>query len=165
MYTALNQYHVVMEVAPAFWQNPLFLRQVYVQSPSGREVPLSAFSKFAPTTAPLAVNHQSLSPSVTISFNLMPGVALGDAANAITERASKIGLPATIRTGFAGTAQAYQDSLGSEPLLIAAALISVYLVLGILYESYVHPVTILSTLPSAGVGALLALMITHTSLR
>jgi multidrug efflux pump len=164
MYTPLNQYHVVMEVAPEFWQNPLFLRQVYVQSPSGQEVPLSAFSKTASITAPLAVNHQGLSPSVTISFNLRPGIALGDAADAITERASKIGLPSTIRTGFAGTAQAYQDSLGSEPLLIAAALISVYLVLGILYESYVHPVTILSTLPSAGVGALLALMLTHTEL-
>jgi multidrug efflux pump len=164
MYTPLNQYHVVMEVAPEFWQNPLLLRQTYVRSPSGQEVPLSAFAKYSPITAPLSVNHQSLTPSVTISFNLMPGVALGDAADAITERASKIGLPSTIRTGFAGTAQAYQDSLGSEPLLIAAALISVYLVLGILYESYVHPVTIISTLPSAGVGALLALMLTHTDL-
>ena len=130
MYTPLNQYHVVMEVAPEFWQNPLFLRQIYVHSPSGQEVPLSAFSQYAPITAPLSVNHQGLSPSVTISFNLQPGVALGDAADAITERAAKIGLPSTIRTGFAGTAQAYQDSLGSEPLLIAAALISVYLVLG-----------------------------------
>jgi multidrug efflux pump len=164
MYTPLNQYHVVMEVAPAFWQNPLWLRHTYVHSPSGGEVPLDAFTSYAPVTAPLSVNHQSLSPSVTISFNLQPGVALGDAADAITETAAKIGLPSTIRTGFAGTAQAYQDSLGSEPLLIAAALISVYLVLGILYESYVHPVTILSTLPSAGVGALLALMVTHTDL-
>jgi multidrug efflux pump len=164
MYTGLNQYHVIMEVAPEFWQNPLFLRQFYVGSPSGGQVPLSAITQYAPITAPLAVNHQSLSPSVTISFNLMPGIALGDAADAITERAAKIGLPATIRTGFAGTAQAYQDSLSSEPLLIAAALISVYLVLGILYESYIHPVTILSTLPSAGVGALLALMLTHTEL-
>jgi len=164
MYTPLNQYHVVMEVAPEFWQNPLFLRQVYVHSPAGQEVPLSAFTKYEPITAPLAVNHQSLSPSVTISFNLQPGVALGDAADDIEDRAAKIGLPSTIRTGFAGTAQAYQDSLGSEPLLIAAALISVYLVLGILYESYVHPVTILSTLPSAGVGALLALMLTKTDL-
>ncbi len=164
MYTPLNQYHVVMEVAPEFWQNPLFLRQVYVHSPSGQAVPLSAFTKYAPITAPLAVNHQSLSPSATISFNLQPGVALGDAADAITARASKIGLPSTVRTGFAGTAQAYQDTLGSQPLLIAAALISVYLVLGILYESYVHPVTILSTLPSAGVGALLALMLTRTDL-
>jgi multidrug efflux pump len=164
MYTTLNQYHVIMEVAPEFWQNPLFLRQVYVHSPSGQAVPLSAIAKYDPITAPLAVNHQGLSPSVTISFNLQPGVALGDAADAITERASKIGLPSTIRTGFAGTAQAYQDTLGSQPLLIAAALISVYLVLGILYESYVHPVTILSTLPSAGVGALLALMLTRTDL-
>jgi len=164
MYTPLNQYHVIMEVAPEFWQNPLILRQTYVRSPRGQEVPLSAITKYESITAPLSVNHQSLSPSVTISFNLMPGIALGDAADAITESAAKIGLPATIRTGFAGTAQAYQDSLGSEPLLIAAALISVYLVLGILYESYVHPVTIISTLPSAGVGALLALMLTHTDL-
>ncbi len=164
MYTPLNQYHVVMEVAPEFWQNPLFLRQVYVQSPSGPEVPLSAFTESSSITAPLAVNHQGLSPSVTLSFNLKPGIALGEAADAITESAAKIGLPSTIRTGFAGTAQAYQDSLGSEPLLILAALVSVYLVLGILYESYVHPVTILSTLPSAGVGALLALMVTGTEL-
>ena len=164
MYTPLNQYHVVMEVAPEFWQDPLFLRQVYVHSPNGQAVPLSAFTKYAPITAPLAVNHQGLTPSVTISFNLQPGVALGDAADAITERAGKIGLPSTVRTGFAGTAQAYQDTLSSQPLLIAAALISVYLVLGILYESYVHPVTILSTLPSAGVGALLALMLTRTDL-
>jgi multidrug efflux pump len=164
MYTSLNQYHVVMEVAPEFWQDPLFLRQVYVHSPSGQAVPLSAFTKYTPITAPLAVNHQGLTPSVTISFNLQPGVALGDAADAITERGSKIGLPSAIRTGFAGTAQAYQDTLSSQPLLIAAALISVYLVLGILYESYVHPVTILSTLPSAGVGALLALMLTKTDL-
>ncbi|MGO8791929.1 MAG: multidrug efflux RND transporter permease subunit [Terriglobia bacterium] len=164
MYTPLNQYHVVMEVAPEFWQNPLTLRQIYVQSPSGPEVPLGAFTESSSITAPLAVNHQGLSPSVTISFNLRPGIALGDAADAITDKARDIGLPSTIRTGFAGTAQAYQDSLGSEPLLIATALVSVYLVLGILYESYVHPVTILSTLPSAGVGALLALMLTHTEL-
>jgi multidrug efflux pump len=164
MYTPLNQYHVVMEVAPEFWQNPLFLRQVYVESPGGTEVPLSAITKASSVTAPLAVNHQGLTPSVTISFNLRPGIALGDAADAIISSAAKIGLPATIRTGFAGNAQAYQDSLGGELLLILAALISVYLVLGILYESYVHPVTILSTLPSAGVGALLALLVTHTEL-
>ena len=125
---------------------------------------MSAFTHYEPTTAPLAVNHQGLSPAVTISFNLRPGVALGDAANAIMAKAGQIGLPSTIRTGFAGTAQAYEQSLGSEPLLIAAALVSVYLVLGMLYESYVHPVTILSTLPSAGVGALLALLVTHTEL-
>ena len=153
-----------MEVAPEYWQNPLFLRQIYVTSPAGNQVPLSAIASDASITAPLAVNHQGLFPSVTISFNLRPGVALGDAVDAINASAAKIGLPATIHTGFAGTAQAYQDSLGSEPLLIAAALVSVYLVLGILYESYVHPVTILSTLPSAGVGALLALLLTHTEL-
>ncbi len=164
MYTALNQYHVIMVVGRQFWQNPLFLRQLYAFAPNGRDVPLSAFSQFNPITAPLSVNHQSLSPSVTISFNLQPGVALGDAANAILQKATQLGMPSTIHTGFSGTAQAYQDSLSSEPLLIAAALISVYLVLGILYESYVHPVTILSTLPSAGVGALLALLLTRTEL-
>ena len=115
-------------------------------------------------SAPLQVSHQGLFPAVTISFNLRPGVALGDAVDAINSSAAKIGLPGTIHTGFAGTAQAYQDSLGSEPLLIAAALVTVYLVLGILYESYIHPITILSTLPSAGVGALLALMLAKTDL-
>jgi multidrug efflux pump len=164
MYTSLNQYHVVMEAAPEYWQNPLFLRQIYVRSPAGNQVPLSAIAHYAPITAPLAVNHQSLFPAVTISFNLRSGVALGDAVDAINASATRIGLPATIHTGFAGTAQAYQQSLGSEPLLIAAALVTVYLVLGILYESYIHPITILSTLPSAGVGALLALMITRTDL-
>jgi multidrug efflux pump len=164
MYRALNQYHVVMEAAPEFWQNPLSLRDIYVRSPRGQEVPLSAFSTFAPTTAPLAVTHQGLFPAVTMSFNLQPGVALGDAVDEIDVAATKIGLPPTIHTGFAGTAQAYQQSLGSEPLLIAAALVTVYIVLGILYESYIHPITILSTLPSAGVGALLALLLTHTDL-
>jgi multidrug efflux pump len=164
MYTPLNQYHVVMAVQKQFWQNPLFLRDLYAFAPNGQDVPLSAISQYNPIIAPLAINHQGLSPSVTISFNLQPGVALGDAATDILQRASQIGLPATIHTGFSGNAQAYQDSLSSEPLLIAAALISVYLVLGILYESYVHPVTILSTLPSAGVGALLALLLTRTEL-
>ncbi len=164
IYTALNQYYVVMLVGREFWQNPLFLRQVYAYAPNGQEVPLSAFSHFDSITAPLAVNHQGLSPSVMVSFNLQPGVPLGDAADAILAKAAKIGLPSTIHTGFAGNAQAYVDSLSSEPLLIAAALASVYLVLGILYESYVHPVTILSTLPSAGVGALLALLLTRTEL-
>jgi len=135
-----------------------------VRSPRGQQVPLSAFTRYAPITAPLAVSHQGLFPAVTISFNLQPGVALGDAVDGINAAASKVGLPATIHTGFAGTAQAYQDSLGSQPLLIAAALLTVYLVLGILYESYVHPVTVLSTLPSAGVGALLALLLTRTDL-
>jgi multidrug efflux pump len=164
MYTSLNQYHVVMEAAPQFWQDPQFLREVYVSAPDGRQVPLSALAANEPETAPLTVAHQGLFPAVTISFNLAPNASLGDAVNEINKAALTIGLPKTIHTLFAGTAQAYQDSLGSEPLLIAAALITVYLVLGILYESLVHPVTILSTIPSAGVGALLALYFTHTDL-
>jgi multidrug efflux pump subunit AcrB len=125
---------------------------------------LNAIAHFGPAVAPLSVNHQGLFPAVTISFNLQPGVALGDAVEVIENAARSIGLPPTIQTMFTGTAQAYQDSLGSEPYLIVAALAAVYLMLGILYESYIHPVTILSTLPSAGVGALLALMLTHTDL-
>ena len=164
MYTPLNQYHVVMEAAPQFWQDPQTLREIYVMSPGGREVPLSTITRYMPATTPLAVNHQGLSPAVTISFNLTPGVALGDAVIAIEEAAAKVGLPSTIHSAFAGTAQAYQDSLSNEPLLIAAALGAVYIVLGILYESYIHPITILSTLPSAGVGALLALLLCRMEL-
>jgi multidrug efflux pump len=164
VYSPLNQYHVIMEAAPEFLQDPRILNQVYVRAPGGREVPLSAFARFGPATAPLAVNHQGLGPAVTVSFNLQPGVALGDAVQAILAAAARIGLPRTIRTGFAGTAQAYEQSLGNQPILIFTALAAVYIVLGILYESLVHPITIISTLPSAGVGALLALMITHTDL-
>jgi multidrug efflux pump len=164
MYTSLNQYHVVMEAAPEFLQSPAFLSQVYVRSPSGQQVPLSAFSRYVPTTAPLAVNHQGLFPAITISFNLAPGIALGEAVDAIDEAANKVGVPPTIHTTFAGTAQAYQDSLANEPVLIAAALATVYIVLGILYESLIHPITILSTLPSAGVGALLALKLCRMDL-
>ncbi|MDQ1470188.1 MAG: multidrug efflux pump [Bryobacterales bacterium] len=164
MYTPLNQYRVVMEAAPEFWQDPGFLSQVWVRSPSGREVPLSAFSQMAPATAPLTVNHQGLFPAITISFNLQPSASLGDAVTAIEEAAAGMGMPATIQTTFSGTAQAYQESLRGEPVLLAAALITIYLVLGILYESYVHPITILTTIPSAGLGALLALRITHTDL-
>ena len=164
MYTSLNQYHVVMEVAPEFWQNPLSLRQLYVDSPAGQQVPLSAFATFASTTAPLTVTHQGLFPAVTISFNLKPGVALGDAVNATRAAAAKVGLPATIQTQFAGTAQAYQDSLANEPILISAALLTVYLILAMLYESCIHPITIISSLPAASVGALLALLVTHTDL-
>jgi multidrug efflux pump len=164
MYTSLNQYHVVMEASPEYWQNPLFLSQIYVNSPGGQQVPLSAFAKFASTTAPLTVTHQGLFPAVTISFNLKPGVALGDAVNASTKAAAKVGLPATIQTEFAGTAQAYQASLATEPILIAAALVAVYLILAMLYESYIHPITIISSLPAASVGALLALFLTHTDL-
>jgi multidrug efflux pump len=164
MYASLNQYHVVMEAAPEFWQDPLFLKRIYVDSPGGQQVPLSAFAKFASTTAPLTVTHQGLFPAVTISFNLKPGVALGDAVNASTTAAAKVGLPATIQTEFAGTAQAYQASLATEPILIAAALVAVYLILAMLYESYVHPITIISSLPAASVGALLALLFTHNDL-
>jgi multidrug efflux pump len=164
MYSTLNQYHVVMEAAPEFWQNPLFLRQVWVNSPSGEQVPLSALAKIGAVTAPLTVTHQGLFPSITISFNLNPGVALGDAVNAANGAAAKIGLPPTIHTQFAGTAQAYEASLASEPILVTAALVTVYIILAILYESYIHPITIISSLPAASVGALLALQITHTEL-
>src|ERR1022692_2929227 len=164
MYTSLNQYHVVMEASPEFWQNPLFLSQIYVDSPAGHQVPLSAFAKFASTTAPLTVTHQGLFPSVTISFNLKPGAALGDAVNAIAAVAAKVGLPPTIQTQFAGTAQAYEASLATEPILITAALVAVYIILAMLYESYFHPITIISSLPAASVGALLALLLTHTDL-
>jgi multidrug efflux pump len=164
MFTPLNQYHVVLEVSPAFWQNPDGLKFIYVRGAKGAQAPLSAFTHYEPRTTPLQVNHQGQFPAVTISFNLPPGVALGDAVNAIQAAERDIGLPQGIRGSFAGTAQAYQDSLASEPILIAAALITVYIVLGVLYESYIHPITILSTLPSAGVGALLALMLFHTDL-
>ena len=164
MYTQLNQYHVVMEVDPQFWQSPDGLQYIFVRANNGSQVPLSVFTHYEATTAPLAINHQGPFPSVTISFNLPPGVALGDAVTAIGAAEREIGLPSAIRGSFQGTAQAYQDSLASEPLLIAAALLTVYIVLGVLYESYIHPLTILSTLPSAGVGALLALMLCHTEL-
>jgi multidrug efflux pump len=164
MYTRLNQYHVVMEAAPQYWQDPGILRRLFVRSPAGQQVPLSAFARFAPEVAALSVTHEGLFPAITMSFNLQPGVALGEAVTAIDAAAANVGLPAGIQTFFSGTAQAYQESLGNEPYLIAAALATVYLVLGILYESYIHPITILSTLPSAGVGALLALLLTHSDL-
>ncbi len=164
MYSAMNQYHVVMELAPQFWQSPESLGLIYVRSPQGRQVPLNALADFTKETAPLAVNHHGLFPAVTMSFNLASGVALGDAVDEIAAAASRLGMPATLHPTFAGAALAYQDSLSSEPALIAAALIAVYIVLGILYESFVHPLTILSTLPSAGVGALLALLLFHADL-
>jgi hydrophobe/amphiphile efflux-1 (HAE1) family protein len=163
-YSSLNQYFVVMEVDPSFWQNPDGLKEVYVPSSTGGPVPLAAFTKFRPATAALSVTHSGVFPSVTLSFNLAPGVALGDAVAAIEAAKTRIGMPTTINTNFSGTAQAFQSSLANEPMLIAAALAAVYIVLGMLYESLIHPITILSTLPSAGVGAILALMITHTDL-
>ncbi|HXN85880.1 MAG TPA: multidrug efflux RND transporter permease subunit [Candidatus Binataceae bacterium] len=164
MYTPLNQYHVVMEVAPEFWQNPDGLKQIYINSTSGGQVPLSAITHYEPSTTPLTVNHQGQFPAVTISFNLQPGFALGDAVNIINAAQRDIHLPAGIRGTFQGTAQAFQSSLANEPVLILAALLTVYIVLGILYESYIHPITILSTLPSAGVGALLFLLLFHYDL-
>jgi multidrug efflux pump len=157
MYKQLNQYRVVMEVEPRFWQDPEGLQYIYVRSKNGGLVPLSAFTHYAPATTSLAVNHQGQFPSITISFNLMPNVALGDAVTQIGQATQEIGLPETIRGSFQGVAQAFQDSLATQPVLILAAVIAVYLVLGILYESIIHPLTILSTIPSAGLGALLAL--------
>jgi multidrug efflux pump subunit AcrB len=164
MYRPLNQYHVVMEVAPQFQQTPEALQNIYVRSSSGTPVPLSAFTRFAPSNTPLAVNHQSQFPSVTISFNLAPGVSLGEATQAIENAERSIGFPATIQASFQGSAAAFQDSLASEKWLILAALATVYIVLGMLYESYIHPITILSTLPSAGVGAILFLLLTGNEL-
>jgi multidrug efflux pump len=163
-YTPLNQYYVVMVVDPAFWQNPRALDNVYVSAAGGGVIPLSAFTHFEASTAPLVVNHSSTFPSVTYSFNLAPGVALGDAVDAINAAERDAGMPGTITGAFSGTAQAFKASLANEPMLIAAAILAVYVVLGVLYESYIHPITILSTLPSAGVGALLALLVTHTDL-
>ena len=164
MYKQLNQYHVVMQVEPRYSQSPEGLKEIYLRPPSGSVVPLSAIAHFEPATAPLAVNHQGQFPSVTISFNLTPGVALSDAVEAINHMEQSIGLPPSIQGSFSGTLEAFQSSLANEPLLIVTALLAIYIVLGILYESYVHPITILSTLPSAGVGAALALLLTRTDL-
>ena len=161
-YTTLNQYHVVMEAEPRFWQHPDTLRDIYVRTPTGVQVPLSTFVHYEPSATALAVNHQGQFPSVTLSFNLPLGIALGEAVQAIVSATRKIDLPTSIRGSPQGTAQAFQASLANEPLLILIALVAVYIVLGVLYESYIHPITILSTLPSAGVGAMLALLICRT---
>ncbi len=162
MFTQLNQYRVVLEIDPAFQSNPDSLKSVYVRSASGGPVPLSAFTRIETSNTPLAINHQGQFPVVTASFNLAPGASLGDAVDAIENVKKDIGMPVSIQASFQGTAQAFRASLANEPILILAAVVTVYLVLGVLYESYIHPITILSTLPSAGVGALLALMICHT---
>jgi multidrug efflux pump len=159
IYTPLNQYHVVMGVAQQYGQHPGTLHDIYVRSAQGTQVPLSAVAHYETTPAALAVNHQGQFPGVTFSFNLAPGVALGDAVRRIETAMQQIGLPSDIRGSLQGTAKAFQASLSNQPLLILAALVTVYIVLGILYESYIHPITILSTLPSAGVGALLALLL------
>ena len=163
-YTLLNQYHVVMEVAPKFWQNPDTLHEIHVIAESGARVPLSAFTCFETKPTSLTVNHQGQFPSVTLSFNLLPGYSLGDAVRLIEKAKHDIGFPSGIRGSFQGTAQAFKSSLSSQPLLILGALITVYIVLGILYESYIHPITILSTLPSAGMGAALALFAFRTDM-
>ncbi len=157
-YMPLNQYHVVMEVAPRYWQHPDTLKKLFVLAPNGKEVPLSAFARFEPRATSLSIDHTGQFPSITFSFNVAKGYALGDAVNAIEEAMGKLVMPAGIYGSFPGTAGAFKASLANQPLLILAALLAVYIVLGILYESYIHPVTILSTLPSAGVGALLALL-------
>jgi len=159
IYQASNQYHVVMEVAPEYWQQPETLKGIYVANQNDQLVPLSAFSHFEPTNTTLSVNHQAQFPAMTISFNLPPNVALSDASKAIENAVAHSGMPSTIHASFQGTAQTFQQSLATLPLLILAALFTIYIVLGVLYESYVHPITILSTLPSAGVGALVALLL------
>ena len=165
MFTQLNQYRVVLETTPQFRRTPADLNDVYVRSSAGGaagEVPLGAFSTVATSTAPLSINHQGQFPVVTVSFNLAPGVSLGRAVDAFETAKKELGLPASIQAGFQGTAQAFQASLTNEVWLLLAAVVTVYIVLGVLYESYIHPITILSTLPSAGVGALLALMLFHS---
>lgn len=164
IYRPMNQYKVVMEVAPKYWQNPETLNDIYVLSSTGKEVPLSTFAQFKPGFTLLSVNHQSQTPSSTISFNLAPGTSLGDAVNRVRDVVAKMDLPPTVRGSFQGTAQAFQQSFANEVYLILAALLAVYIVLGMLYESLIHPITILSTLPSAGVGALLALILCGTEL-
>jgi multidrug efflux pump len=159
MYQELNQYHVVMEVAQDYQNDPSQLRDIYVKSSTGAQIPLSAVTYLQSRRVPLSINHQSLSPATTLSFNLAANVSLSQATAAIDNARTRIGMPSTIHGGFQGSAQAFQQSLSSEPILIALALFTVYIVLGILYESFIHPITILSTLPSAGVGALLALLI------
>jgi multidrug efflux pump len=159
IYNPLNQYHVIMEVGQAYLQNPQTLNDIYVQSKSGKMVPLTAFATFGPGTTPLSVSHQGQFVASTVSFNLPEGTSLGTAQNAIEREMTRLGVPKTIHGGFQGTARTAQQSLGSLPWLIVAALLAIYIVLGVLYESYVHPLTILSTLPSAGVGAILALLI------
>jgi multidrug efflux pump len=164
LFTQLNQYHVILETLPEFQKNPAKLNDIYVISSSGGPVPLGTFAHFESGSAPLAINHQGQFPTVTISFNLAPGYALGDATAAVEKAQKEIGMPLSVQASFQGTAQSFKASLKNEPLLILAAIVTVYIVLGVLYESYIHPITIISTLPSAGVGAILALMICRTEL-
>jgi multidrug efflux pump len=161
MFTQLNQYHVVLEIDPRFQQTPEDLSRIFVKGANNMQVPLSQIATFEPGNTPLVIAHQGQFPVVTLSFNLAPGVSLGEAVDVIHAAEQQIGFPQSIQASFQGSAQAFQNSLAGEPLLILAALVTVYIVLGVLYESYIHPITILSTLPSAGVGAILALLVTH----
>ncbi|HEY4173136.1 MAG TPA: efflux RND transporter permease subunit, partial [Rhodopila sp.] len=164
IYTATNQYKVILEVAPQFRQDATALSKIYVPSPAGAQVPLSSFAHYTRTIQPLSVSHQGEFPAITLSYNLAPGVALGQAVDSIQALTDRLNAPPTLNRAFQGTAQAFQASLSSMPLLVAAAILVVYIVLGILYESYIHPITILSALPSAGVGALVMLMLLHYDL-
>ncbi len=164
IFTQLNQYHVVLEVASRFQRNPDSLENIYVKSSNGTQVPLSTFTHFEPRSTSLAINHQGQFPAVTVSFNLAPGKSIGDAVSAVNKAKADLNMPPSVNAQFQGSAAAFEASLSNEPLLILAALIVVYIVLGVLYESYIHPITILSTLPSAGVGAILALLLFHIDL-
>jgi multidrug efflux pump len=164
IYTQLNQYYVVLEVAPQYWQSPEGLKDIYLLTSGGRNIPLLTVAKGRANTTPLAINHTGLFPSVTVSFNLAPNVSLSDATSSITQMQKRLGTPSTLQGFFAGTLLAYQQSLGTEPMLILTALLAVYIVLGILYESLVHPLTIISSLPSASVGAMLALLLFNEDL-
>jgi len=164
IFTQLNQYRVVLEVDPQFQTNPDALNSIYVRSQTGTQVPLMSFTKLQRTNVPLSINHLGQFPSVTLSFNLAPGASLGEATKVIDNVKREIGMPLSVQAGFQGTAAAFRNSLASEPWLIVAAIVTVYIVLGVLYESYIHPITILSTLPSAGVGAILALLLTGNDL-
>ena len=164
MYKSINQYHVVLALQQQWWQSPDFLNTIYVQTPRGTNVPLSTFTHFAQGITPISLPHQGQFPATTISFNLSEGIELSDAVAAINKAELEMGLPANITGKFAGTARAYQDALRNQPILILTALIAVYIVLGILYESLIHPLTIISTLPSAGVGALVAMVLFHSAL-
>jgi multidrug efflux pump subunit AcrB len=164
MYKSINQYHVVLALQQQWWENPDFLKTIYVQTPKGTDVPLSTFTHFTQGITPIRLTHQGQFPASTISFNLEEGVPLSDAVAAINRAEVEMGLPASITGRFAGTAQAYQEALENQPILIATALLAVYIVLGMLYESLIHPLTIISTLPSAGVGALVAMVLFKSNL-
>jgi multidrug efflux pump subunit AcrB len=164
MYKSINQYHVVLALQQQWWESPDFLKTIYVQTPKGTDVPLSTFTHFTQGLTPISLPHQGQFPASTISFNLSEGVALSDAVDAINRAEVEMGLPASITGKFAGTAQTYLEALHNQPILILSALIAVYIVLGMLYESLIHPLTIISTLPSAGVGALVAMVLFKSEL-